>query len=194
VESTLIVFSVLVALGVDRWREERELQREVREVRAAFVQEVRGNRDLLASGRYLPYHRRMWEHYRAMGKAADAGDSALLATLQKENSVRFGNGVWPTPLRDAVWRSLSQSDLLRHMQANEVFILADTYREQESIDRWHERMFTIWSEPRSDKEHPAFVRAEIHSTRSYLADVVAAEERLLKHYDEALRQLARPAR
>ena len=192
VESALIVFSVLLALAVDQWRDNRDLQRQVREARAAFAQEIRGNRDLLNSDRYLPHHKRLWAHYRTMGEAVDAGDQARLAELNTVKSSIFNTGVWPTPLRDVVWRTFAQADLLRHMRPVEIFALTDAYREQAMVDAWHNRMFTIWSEPRSDKESPGYVKSEIHSTRSYLADVVAGEERLLKRYEEVLTLLEQP--
>ena len=192
-ESVLIVFSVLLALGVDEWRRDRELAREVREAREAFANEMRGNRDLLTSDRYHSHHKQMWAHYRALTEAADAQDDARLAELHKVTLAQFSNGVWPTPLRDAVWRSLSQSELLRHMQSAEVFLLADTYREQEALDRWHDRMFDAWSHPTADVDRPEFRRSMFNTTRSYLADVVAAEERLLKRYSEVLERLEKPA-
>ena len=191
-ESVLIVFSVLLALGVDQWREDRELARQVREARTAFANEMRGNRDLLTTDRYHPHHKAMWAHYRALAQAADARDEARLAELHVITLEKFSNGVWPTPLRDAVWRSLSQSELLRHMKPAEVFLLADIYREQEGLDRWHYRVFDAWSQPTADLDRPEFQRSKIHTTRSYLADVVAAEERLINRYAEVLEQLDRP--
>lgn len=67
-ESVLIVFSVLLALGVDQWREDRALAREVAEARAAFANEMHDNRDLLTSDRYHPHHKAMWTHFRALAK------------------------------------------------------------------------------------------------------------------------------
>ena len=192
-ESVLIVFSVLLALAVDEWRDERELAREVAEARMAFANEKRGNRDLLTSDRYHPHHKAMWAHFRALGQAADAQDEARLAELDVITKEKFSNGVWPTPLRDAVWRSLSQSEILRHMKSAEVFLLADTYREQEGLDRWHNRFFDASSRPTAESDRPEYKRSKIHTTRSYLADVVAAEERLLKRYTEVAAQLEKPA-
>ena len=191
-ESVLIVFSVLLALGVDQWREDRELARQVREGRTAFASEMRGNRDLLTSDRYHPHHKAMWAHYRALGQAADARDEARLAELHVVTLEKFSNGVWATPLRDAVWRSLSHSEIIRHMKPAEVFLLADTYREQEGLDRWHNRYFDASSVPTAELDRPEYQRSRIHTTRSYLADVVAAEERLIKRYTEVLEQLDRP--
>lgn len=188
-ESVLIVFSVLLALAVDEWRDDRELAREVQEARAAFATEIRGNRDLLNSDKFHGHHERMWAHYRLMSEAADSGDLARLDELHAIEVKEFGNGVWPTPLRDAVWRSLSQSDLIRHMNPAEVFTLVDIYKEQESIDRMHNRMFEAWLQPTAVGKDAEFRRSKIQSTRMYLADVVAAEQRLLKRYGEILPKL-----
>jgi hypothetical protein len=191
-ESVLIVFSVLLALAVDEWREKRELAREVREAREAFANEMRGNRDLLTSDRYHTHHKNMWAHYRALADAADAQDAARLAELDRITLAEFSNGVWPTPLRDAVWRSLSQSEILRHMRSAEVFLLADAYQEQERLERWHNRYFDAATIPTADGNNPEIKRSKMHITRSYLADVVAAEQRLLKRYAEVLAQLEKP--
>jgi hypothetical protein len=191
-ESVLIVFSVLLALAVDQWREDREVAREVREAREAFAREMRGNRDLLTTAPYHAHHKNMWAHYRALADAADAQDAPRLAELHRVTLAEFSNGVWPTPLRDAVWRSLSQSEILRHMRSAEVFLLADAYQEQERLERWHNRFFDASSMPTADNENPEFKRSKIHTTRSYLADVVAAEQRLLKSYAEVLAELEKP--
>ena len=191
-ESVLIVFSVLLALALDEWREDREVAREVAEARTAFANEMRGNRDLLTSDRYHPHHRAMWGHFRALAEAADAQDQRRLDELNVITLEKYSNGVWPTPLRDAVWRSLSASEILRHMKPAEVFLLADTYREQDGLDRWHNRFFDASSQPTGDIDRPEYKRSKIHTTRSYLADVVAAEERLLKRYTEVAAELEKP--
>ena len=193
-ESVLIVFSVLLALGVDEWREDRELARQVQEARAAFATEIRGNLELLKSEQFHGHHKRMWAHYRLQSEAGDAGDQARLDELHAIEVKEFGNGVWPTPLRDAVWRSLSQSDLIRHMNSAEVFTLVDIYREQEEIDRMHNRMFEAWLQPTAAGIDPEFRRSRIQSTRMYLADVVAAEQRLLARYGEILPKLEQPSK
>jgi len=51
-------------------------------------------------------------------------------------------------------------------------------------------MFDAWSVPRSDRLDPEFIRDDIQRTRSYLADVVAAEIRLIRSYEQALEHFA----
>ena len=180
-ESALIVFSILLALGLDAWWETRRDNARVEAARAAFVQEIRGNLELLEDGPYHAYHRDMWQAYRVLGAIEEPSAQDV-----EQVSERFANGVHPTPFRDAVWRSLSNTDLMGRLPFEEVFIIADIYREQDNVDGWHQRMFDVWSEARSDREDPAYIRDDIERMRSYLSDVVAGEERLLRQYAEAL--------
>ena len=183
-ESTLIILSILFALAVDaQWEAHRE-RRQVEQARAAFVEEIRANLALLEGDRYLPYHRAMWESFRAGSRIENPTLDDLYAIYEE-----FNNGVWPTPFRDAVWRSLSNTEILGRLPFDELFMLSDIYREQENVDGWHHRMFDIWAESRSDRELPAFIKDDIQRTRTYLSDVVAGEERLLAQYRAALEVL-----
>ena len=183
-ESLLIVFSILFALSLDAWREGRREARRLAEVRAAFGEEIRGNLALLESDRFLPRHRALWERFRELSRLdSPTGEE------QYQVWIDFDGGIWPAPLRDAVWRTLGNTEVATRMSFDELFMLADIYREQENVDSWHQRMFTVWSEVRSDRDDPAFIRDDIQRTRTYLADIVAGEERLLKAYAQALEQL-----
>src|SRR5688500_17614995 len=184
-ESVFIVFSIMLALTLDSWRESRRETARLAELRAAFAEEIRGNLALLESDRFLPRHRELWRRFQALSRIEAPTDEDLAAVWTDE----FSNGIWPTPFRSAVWRTLSDSELAARLPFDELFMLSDIYREQENVDGWHERMFTIWSESRSDRRDPEFVRDDVHRTRTYLADVVAGEERLLEAYREALEQL-----
>lgn len=185
-DSAMIVLSILLALALDAWWESRREAREVANARAAFAEEIRSNLALLQGDRYLPYHNAMWEAFRE-------GSRIENPTLEDMHAIwaGFDNGVWPTPFRDAVWRSLSNTELLGRLPFEELFMLSDIYREQANVDGWHTRMFDVWSESRSDREDPAFIKDDIQRTRTYLSDVVAGEERLLERYQEALAVLER---
>jgi hypothetical protein len=183
-ESAIVVFSVMFALAMDGWRQNRELQRQVANARVAFADEIGRNRELLTAKEYLPYHTSMHQWYKQVSDAYWKKNYALADSLQRATSL-FNTGVHPPPLRDAVWRSLSQSDLIRHMEPEELFLLADVYREQGHLDRGFENMLTVWYEPSPYKDVLAYKIDDMNSTRMFLADVIAAEGRLLKRYDEA---------
>lgn len=183
-ESLLIVFSILLALSLDAWREGRRDARRLAEVRSAFNEEIRENLQLLEDERFLPRHRAMWQRFQELSRLGSPTEDDL-----QQVWADFNGGIWPAPLRDAVWRTLGNTEVVARIRFDELFMLADIYREQENVDSWHQRMFTVWSEVRSDRGDPAFIRDDIQRTRTYLADIVAGEERLLKAYREALEQL-----
>jgi hypothetical protein len=188
-ESAVVIFSVLFALAVDEWRENRSLARQVAQARTAFAEEMAGNDSLLASEWGRPYHARAWDAYKALHNAYRQNNSAQADSITLHIGEIFNTGVHPPPLRDAVWRSLSGSDLIRHMEPREVFLLADIYREQEQLDHAFRRMLDVWLQPSPFKQDPAYKRDDADVTRLFLADVVAAEDRLLKRYKEGLATL-----
>ena len=58
-ESLLIVFSVFLALGLNSWAEDQREAERLAEMRTYLVQEIRLNRDTLASDHWLPHHTRL---------------------------------------------------------------------------------------------------------------------------------------
>lgn len=190
-ESFVVIFSVLLALAVDEWRSNRSLQRQVAQARSAFAEEMAGNQKMLLGDFGKPYHDRMWQTYKNLYAGYYANDQEKVAAANREISTHFNTGVHPPPLRDAVWRSLSQSDLIRHMKPDELFLLADVYREQEQLDRAFRRMLDVWLEPSPFKKDPAYLEDDADVTRLFLSDVVSAEDRLLKRYEEGLALLSR---
>jgi hypothetical protein len=184
-ESFVVIFSVLLALGVDEWRNNRALERQVEQTRAAFAEEIARNQAVLNDEAFRPYHIAMWEHFKQLSFAHRDSPSKV-DSMRRAATERFNTGVHPPPLRDAVWRSLAGSDLVRRMDADEVFLLADIYREQEQLDNAFQRMLAEWLVPTPYRHEPAFQRDDDNITRIFLADVVAAEGRLVKRYEEGL--------
>ena len=189
-EAAVVLFSVLLALGVDEWRDNRTLERQVQQTRAAFAEEVAGNRALLLHADHMPYHKAMWDHFKVISNAYATRPSAV-DSIEQAGSKSFDTGVHPPPLRDAVWRSIAESDLVRHMNPREVFLLTDVYNEQADLAAAFRRMLDVWLEPTPYRHDPAYKRDDANVTRIFLADVVAAEQRLLAGYDSVLVLLKR---
>src|SRR5687768_13538348 len=107
-ESALIILSIIAALAVNEWRDQRELESQVRRARLAFAEELQANRDsLLDEKSGLPYHQRLWQRYQEVG-TKPVITVADLQPIYEE----FPSGANMVRLRDAVWRSFSGSDLL----------------------------------------------------------------------------------
>ena len=164
---------------------------QVAEARAAFANEMRGNRELLQSDRFhaspqadvgaLP---------RCSAKPRKRGIEARLAELNAITLEEFSNGVWPTPLRDAVWRSLSQSEILRHMK------LCGSISARRHLSRAGGDSIagtTVcsthgFSRPQPSKDRRNSRRSKIHSDAHRISRTWSPpKQRLLKRYAEVLR-------
>ena len=73
---------------------------------------------------------------------------------------------------------------MRRFDQRVLFLLAEIYRQQEEIDDYNRAMYAAWRQINSDADSPGYITDNIRSTRGYLADVIGAEERLRKLYDE----------
>src|SRR5688500_19170875 len=78
-EGTLIVFSVLLALTLDGWREDAAEERRLNEALESLADELKFNRELLEQPRHLEYHRGLHRHYGALADSdsIDGADKAF---------------------------------------------------------------------------------------------------------------------
>ena len=153
----------------------------MRLARVAFGQEIEANRQsLLSEESGLPYHKRLWQGYKELGTKPVITMEDLRSLYEK-----FPTGHSMLSLRDAVWRSFSGSDLLRRLDHRDLFLLAEIYRQQEEIDDFNRAMYAAWRQIDSQAESPGYIKDGVRSARAYLADVIAAEGRLRKLYDNA---------
>jgi hypothetical protein len=184
-ESLLIIFSVVLALALTNWVEERKTAAEVAEARAFFVAEIRANRDILLSEPILPHHRRLRRIFsEAAGKPTPTVSDAMGAY-----GAMFETGLHVAPLRDAVWRSVQTGDLLGEMPLEEVFLLADVYAAQGRLTQTNGQFVAAMPAILADLERGDGVRAALISGQLQLGDVVAGEEGLVRLYDRALEKL-----
>src|SRR3954470_24080184 len=115
----MIVLSILAAFAVNEWQEGQKRKERAGEARAAFIHEIRANKDVLVSDAYLPHHRRLQQLYK---QAADAGSA--------DPGAFFDTGVHPVPLRDSAWRMLSGGAILMELPSDLVLALSEIYRAQ----------------------------------------------------------------
>ena len=185
-ESALIVLSVFLALALDQWRAERETQQRVQEARAYLAQEIRANREAVSSPITLPYHRRIRAYLTEMAQT-EQPDPALLQRYRSEFT-----GVHPFTPQSVVWSSVSSGEVAQNMDYGELFLLERIAQEQGQLAELHRALFGALMQPSADAALPAYQRSQAETMRSYLSDVVPAEERLLKLYDQALGMLPPP--
>ena len=185
-ESVLIVFSVLVALGVDQWRAQRETGERVEQARAALVQEIRNNRARLQQPRSIPYHR--------------AAKARLDVLLQEDNpdeadfarAFEGFSGTRPFIAQDFVWQSVNSGDVAQHLPRKELFLLSTIYGAQQSLNQLHYGTRQVLVQPNADFREPMYLLSQADVIRSYFADVIPMEQELLGLYDRALKELEGP--
>jgi hypothetical protein len=180
-ESGLIVFCVLLALTLDNWRDARDRARRLSEARGALVQELDLNRRLLAEDRHLPHHERLHEIYEAM---------EVSGRFDRFDAM-FKQGVHPPLLRQAAWRSFSQSDVAADLPFRHRAMLENIYAGQASLEAIYRILIGGVSMPTGERETPAFIRDFVRVIDLSLTDIVFAERQLIREYEEALRELQR---
>jgi hypothetical protein len=179
IQPIIIVLSILAALAVNNWQEARTKAKRVADARAAFVNEITANKQLLLSANYFPHHQKLKADYDAAMKnnAADPGTF-------------FETGLHPTPLRDSAYRMLAGSATLMELPSGFVLALTDIYRLQDSIEKRNEGFLNSLSAPRSDREIPAYTKDVARSIGMLLNDLVPAEELQRKSYDHVLERFS----
>lgn len=188
-ESLLIVFSVVLALALTDWAEQRKTDRQVAEMRGFLIAEIRANRDDLASDYYVPHHEALKLAFASAGGTPDRrGVDRAMAEPAIER-LFGGGGLHLAAPRDAVWESLAASDLLQHMEPKEVFLLARVYRGQESLEGVNRAgydnalgLLDILSD--EGDAHRQMMRMTL-----YLEDLIQQERNVLRLYDQALAEL-----
>ena len=184
-ESLLIVFSVVLALALTDWAEQRKIAAEVAEARAFFVAEIRANRAILTDASILPHHRRL----RSIFSEAASLPQPTTGDAMRAYGAMFETGLHVPPLRDAVWRSVQTGDLLGEMPLEDVFLLADVYAAQGRLSDTNGQFIAAMPTMLAGLERGDGVRAAIVSGQLHLGDVVAGEEGLVRLYDRALARL-----
>lgn len=185
-ECVLIVFSVVLALGLSNWAEDRRMAARVDDARGYFIEELRANRAMLANPSFLAHHERLRDLF---GQAAGGEGPVTADRAMPAFRALFETGIHVAPLRDAVWRSAGSSDLLSEMPLTDVFLLSDIYAEQERLARMSETFVGSTPGLLGGLEDGTGVRAAVTSVQLHLGDVVAIEAHLIAQYDRALAQL-----
>ncbi len=184
-ESLLVVFSLILALGLTNWAEDRETAERVREARAYLVAEIAANRAVLVGDQYLPHHRRLNSLFSEASNAERPTQQQAMPAFE----ALFETGIHVAPLRDAVWRSASSSGLTAKMPLTEVFLLSDIYRQQEQLGRMSETFVAGTPALLTGLENGSGVKAALIAVNLHLGDITASEAGLVRQYDAALARL-----
>ena len=180
-ESLLIVFSVFLALGLNSWAEDQREAERLAEMRTYLVQEIRLNRDTLASDHWLPHHTRLRDAVMAV-----ATSDPTRADVEQLMGALFDTGIHTGATRDPVWQAIQASGLLTEMDAEELLLVSDVYRGQASLERVDQQMVGVVAPLLQSIETGEGMSAALMTLGLLLSDVVALEGTLIQRYDAAL--------
>lgn len=188
-ESFLIVVSLLGALWLNSWNEDRQRDERVAEARSFIIDELRANHAQLTSPDFYPHHRKLRSQFEGPPSPDPVeADRARIGAV-------FATGVHPASFRDAAWRSVGMSDLLQYMEPREVFALADIYRRQEMLTEMNAAAYASLIGTAPNADNPREVRRLAQILRFYLTDVVVSEAELIEQQEQALKLMgAEPQR
>ena len=188
-ESGLIVFSVILALALTNWAEERRTAHRVSEMRAFLIQEIQTNRADLGSDYYVPHHVRLKQPFARSGGMPHMTNVTRRTAEPAIEALFGGSGLHLSAPRDAVWASVSASDLFEHMEPEEVFILAQVYRAQESLESINRAGYDNAIGLLDILTNEGDAHRQMMRMTLYLEDLIQQENNLLRLYDQALIRL-----
>ncbi len=187
-ESLLIVFSVILALGLTNWAEDRRTAHRVEEMRRFLIAEIRTNRDDLARDYYIPHHQEL-----KLAFARSGGMPGVEATREIAqpalDRLFAGSGLHLAATQNAVWTSVSTGDLFEHMEPEEVFMLARVYRAQESLDGINRAGYDNAIGLVNILTDGDNINRDMTRMTLFLEDLIQQEQNLLRIYDQALARL-----
>lgn len=184
-EAVLIVFSVVLALAVTSWAEDRRTAARVGEMREFVIREVRTNRDTLRDPYWLPHHERLAAAVSGAAMIENPSQADARAALD----IMFETGVHIGATRDTVWRGLQASGLMAEMKPEEVFLLSDVYQTQAQLDQLNAGMTQSFGDVLEGVETESAIKSGLIRLSMYMSDVIGLERALIRKYDRALAEL-----
>ena len=184
-ESALIVFSILLALAVSEWRDERETRRTVETALETVRQEIERNREAVASS--LPYHREMigrlerfLEGPEPAREVSERGWIEVLAELAPR-------GLLPPTLSTTAWETARAQGVPAELEFDTAHDLARLYFWQEqSVGRTWPRIadavlaVEAFDRGRSQEDRLRYVLVATQELAAQEAELLGAYDRILE--------------
>ena len=177
-ESMLIVVSILFALALDEWQEDREIEELVDRSVANFERELKRNQARIEA--VQPYH----EGLQRMLESRIAGDGI-------DSAVEFRNildALQPAVLLSSAWETAVATGVLSRMDYELVAALSLTYSTQNRFDEVYRAGNNALLAPVNFSDERLDV--SVYNAARFIADVTAAESELIAFYQQTLELIA----
>jgi hypothetical protein len=178
VESALIVFSVLFALGVDEWRDHRATVARGREALAAITAELQSNRE--AANRAAGYHAEIKKRLQAFAEAKQLPDAETMS----------GGVFQPATLLETAWVTARETGALDQVPFDVVLDLSRIYEHQA---KYVSLSSALGNDIYIDLRRRGFEQAMRENFQGFVlldADFSNREAGLVRRYDAVLTRLA----
>ena len=175
-ESVLIVLSILLALAVDQWQEDKEERELVRQSLQSFRQEIQQNKMRLDD--IVPYHTGV------QAMLTELEQTGAITSVAELQSTVGAEGLRPPFLLDTAWKTAMATGALTIMDYETVSALSMTYTLQDRFREYSRSSLPAIMPSRAASD--ADVNAALRSTITYLNDVTAGEEELRAVYEQAV--------
>lgn len=181
VQSIAVTVSILLALWVDQWKQQRAERTLAREAMDNFVTEIRRNDARLDD--VLPYH----EGLQSLLTGAES--SHLIRTQADFQSTVGVDGLRPPSLLQTAWQTSIATGALTHLDYETVAALSLTYTLQDRFREDARAGFQTVVQASDFRAGGADVA--VHAADNYLHEIVSEERDLRATYAVAERVLAR---
>ena len=173
-ESALIVASILAALALDEWQEEREITELVHRSMANFERELARNQSRIEA--VQPYH----EGLQRMLESRISGETI-------ESAAEFRNildALQPAVLLNSAWDTAVATGVLSRMDYEVVAALSLTYSTQIRFDEVYRAGNNALLAPINFTDDRLSV--SVYNAARFVVDVTAAESELVAFYQQTL--------
>jgi hypothetical protein len=173
-ESVLIVFSILLALGLDQWKEDQEIEALVNRSIASFEREIRANKLRLED--VSAYHRGLEQVLRQQS------EDATRRSVKEYRDVMAA--LDPPAFLSSAWQTALATGGLGRMNYELVSALSLTYGMQQRFDESYQTESRILLAPASLNAET--LDLTIFYAARFVADVTRSEAELVVFYDQTL--------
>jgi hypothetical protein len=173
VESVLIVVSILLALGLDEWQEDQEIQELIDRSITNFVNEVTQNRSRIED--VSAYHQGVQQILKQ--RSSNGG----LKSIDFRNIME---ALQPIVLTSSAWQTAVATGALGRMDFELVSALTLTYNTQLRFDDNYRSVLRTLLTPNSMQQQN--LELTTYNASRFIADVTAAESELSVYYEQTL--------
>lgn len=172
-ESALITVSILLALGLDEWRENRETQATIRQAVSNFLSEIQQNKARIDDA--APFNLGLYEVIDQRHKNGEIETMTDFISMMDSYS--------PVALQSTAWETALATGSLAKMDYTLVSALSLTYGLQSRYDQTNRSAKARLTNPQVLNDES--VELAIYNSLQYLKDVTSMETELAVVYAEA---------